>query len=129
VSEPASEQSGVGPRALWLPFEVEDLDQATRFYTDRLGLSVVDGWDRDGERGVVLRAADGAFVELVSPGAGHPPMLAFEMADESEVDGSYARWRSGGNIGVSPPHRYPRGHYGFTARGPAGATVMVWSEK
>jgi catechol 2,3-dioxygenase-like lactoylglutathione lyase family enzyme len=112
-------------RALWIPFEVEDLDAATRFYTDRIGLSVVDSWDRDGERGVVLRVADGAFVELVSPGTGQPPLLAFEVADESEVDERHARWLSK----PPPPHRYPRGHYGFTTPGPAGVTVMVWSEK
>jgi catechol 2,3-dioxygenase-like lactoylglutathione lyase family enzyme len=111
-------------RALWIPFEVADLDAATRFYTDQLGLSVVDGWDRDGERGVVLRVAEGAFVELVSPGVGHPPLVAFEVADESEVDDVYTRL-----AGVTaPPARYPRGHYGFTVRGPAGANVMVWSE-
>ena len=115
-------------RALWLPFEVEDLATATEFYTNRLGLSVVDSWDRDGERGVVLRAAAGAFVELVSPGDGHPPMLAFELANESEVDDSYARLFRGAG-GTVPPHRHPRGHYGFTAAGPAGVTVMVWSER
>ncbi|MFL6140293.1 MAG: VOC family protein [Labedaea sp.] len=124
-----SEPSNTGRvRALWLPFEVEDLDEATRFYTGHLGLSIVDSWDRDGERGVVLRVADGAFVELVSPGAGHPPVLAFEVAGRSEVDDCHDRW-SGGGGGVPRPHRHPRGHYGFTAAGPAGATVMVWSEK
>lgn len=122
MSEPASEPSNTA-KALWMPFEVDDLDAATRFYTDHLGLSVVDSWDRDGERGVVLRVAEGAFVELVSPGAGHPPLVAFEMAGESEVDDVYA-----GLGDAQPPARYPRGHYGFTARGPAGANVMVWSE-
>jgi catechol 2,3-dioxygenase-like lactoylglutathione lyase family enzyme len=114
------------PRALWIPFEVEDLDEATRFYTDRLGLSVVDSWERDGECGVVLRVADGAFIELVSPGAGHAErLLAFEHADESEVDSALAAWD--GEAGQ--PYRHPRGHYGFTAPGPAGVKVMVWSER
>ena len=112
-------------KALWIPFEVEDLDAATRFYTDHLGLSVIDSWNRDGERGVVLRVADGAFVELVSPGVGHPPLVAFEMVNESEVDALHARLAEP----AAPPARYPRGHYGFTVRGPAGANVMVWSEK
>jgi len=111
-------------RALWIPFEVADLDAATRFYTEHLGLSVVDSWDRDGERGVVLRVAEGAFVELVSPGVGHPPVVAFEVAEESEVDAVHA-----GLTEAKPPARFPRGHYGFTVRGPAGANVMVWSEK
>lgn len=113
------------PRALWVPFEVDDLDEATRFYTDRLGLSVVDSWEREEERGVVLRVAAGAFIELVSPSAGHRTMLlAFEHANESDVDSASAGWP-----GETVPHRHPRGHYGFIAPGPAGVNVLVWSEK
>src|SRR5262245_5132094 len=129
MSQLASESSILRPRAMWVPFEVDDLDEATRFYTGHLGLSVVDSWEREGERGVVLKAADGAFVELVSPGAGHRPLLAFELPDESDVDASYARWRSTGDDEIVPPRRHPRGHYGFTVPGPAGMNVMVWSEK
>jgi catechol 2,3-dioxygenase-like lactoylglutathione lyase family enzyme len=114
------------PSALWVPFEVSDLDAATRFYTERVGLSVVDSWYRDGERGVVLRVADGAFIELVSPGAGHPgPLLAFEQTNRSEVDERFANWPGE----AEAPYRHPRGHYGFTAPGPAGVKVMVWSER
>jgi catechol 2,3-dioxygenase-like lactoylglutathione lyase family enzyme len=116
----------MSPRALWIPFQVDDLAAAVRFYTDRIGLSVVDSWERDGERGAVLRVAEGAFVELVSPGARHPPLIAFEEADESEVDARHARWA--GEIPPAP-YRHPRGHYGFIAPGPAGVNVMVWSEK
>lgn len=126
MSEPASESSIPRPRALWIPFEVDDLDKAVRFYTKRIGLSIVDSWERDGERGAVLRVADGAFVELVSPGAGHTErLLAFEHADESEVDSAYAVWAGE----AAPPYRHPRGHYGFTAPGPAGVQVMIWSER
>lgn len=117
------------PAALWLPFEVTDLEAATSFYTDRIGLSTVDGWDRDGERGVVLRVAGGAFVELVSPGREGPAPLAFELTDPSEVDSTYARVRPSADELIAAPHRYPRGHYGFELRGPAGAQVMIWSER
>lgn len=41
-----------------------NLDPATRFFTEQLDLTPVDGWGRPGERGVVLRAADSAYVEL-----------------------------------------------------------------
>ena len=107
-------------RALWLPYEVTDLDAAQRFWTVHLGLSQVDGWERDGERGVVLRAGY-AYVELVSgkDRAGPP---ALEMRADAEVDAVAAAL--GGT-----PHRFPRGHYGVTVPGPAGAPVMVWSEK
>ncbi|MFC0432734.1 VOC family protein [Kutzneria buriramensis] len=111
------------PIALWLPYEVEDLQAATEFYTVRLGLSEVDRF----EGGVVLRAADGAYVELAAAGSPRPAPLAFELATDAEVDAAFA-----GLHGVEVlrgPGRYPRGHYGFEVRGPAGATVMIWSER
>ena len=114
---------------LWLPFTVADLPAAVAFYRDRLGLPVVDDWSRDGARdgseGVVL-AAGPAFVELVSPASGDGPLLAFEVTD---VDAALARLRPTADEVVAPPHHYPRGHYGFEVRGPAGATVMVWGER
>ncbi len=108
---------------LWLPFTVDDLAPALEFYRDRLGLSVVDGWRRDGEEGVVLAASSG-FVELVSPRVPGPAPVAFEVSD---VDAVYTRLASVEVL--REPDRYPRGHYGFEVRGPAGATVMVWSER
>jgi catechol 2,3-dioxygenase-like lactoylglutathione lyase family enzyme len=119
------------PRALWLPYAVTDLDAATRFYTEHLDLTPVDGWDRPGERGVVLRAADAAYVELVSgtalggpvaPGDG-PALLAFELADRAAVDAAHAR------AARSPaPRGFPRGHRGFPLVGPAGTRLLIWSE-
>jgi catechol 2,3-dioxygenase-like lactoylglutathione lyase family enzyme len=110
---------------LWLPFTVADLSPALAFYRDRLGLPVVDGWRRVGEEGVVL-AAESAFVELVTPEEPRPAPVAFEVAD---VDAAFARMRPSAEELVVAPHRYPRGHYGFEVHGPAGATVMVWSER
>jgi catechol 2,3-dioxygenase-like lactoylglutathione lyase family enzyme len=110
-------------KALWLPYVVGDLATAKGFYTDRLGLSEVDSWEHPHERGSVLRAADGAFVELVEAARpARPPPLAFQVDGESTVH-AYAR-----HLGATP-HRYPRGHYGFEVPGPAGATIMVWSER
>lgn len=112
-------------RALWLPYPVDDLVAAREFYTVRLGLSEVDSWHNDRERGSVLRVAGAAYVELVEPGAqrGAPP-LAFEVDAAGTVDEYAARFAP-----ARPPHRHPRGHYGFEAPGPAGATIMVWSER
>ena len=106
-----------------MPFSVADLPSATAFYLS-LGLSEVDGWSTPHERGVVLQAADGAFVELVSPGARPDPTLALEVTD---VDSAFARMSTSDVL--AEPHRYPRGHYGFEVRGPANARVMVWKEK
>lgn len=120
-----------GVRALWLPYQVEDLDSAQAFYTANLNLSQVDSWHRSGERGVVL-AAGASYLELVAPAggasrAGGRVPAAFEVADAPAVDECFARWSPVDPIAV--PHRYPRGHYGFELRGPAGAHVMVWSER
>lgn len=117
------------PRALWLPYVVADLDQAVAYYVDHLGLTTVDGWDRDGERGAVLRAADAAYVLLVAfstppPGGGGPTLAAYQIADGSTVDALRARWRPA----PPPARRFPRGHYGFEADGPGGARLLVWSE-
>lgn len=110
-------------KTLWLPYVVADLTAAKAFYTDRVGLSEVDGWEHPHERGSVLRAARGAVIELVeAAGPARPPPLAFEVDAVSAVD-AYARRLHG------TPHRYPRGHYGFEVPGPAGATVMIWSER
>jgi catechol 2,3-dioxygenase-like lactoylglutathione lyase family enzyme len=114
----------MSPHALWLPFEVTDIDAATEYYTKRLELSIVDGWDREGERGVVF-AAGSAYVELVSGPADRSGPVAFQVGTAGEVERMFAR--SGGELRIGP-HRYRRGHYGFEVGGPAGAEVMVWSE-
>ena len=115
--------------ALWLPFQVSDVDSAVAFYTVHLGLSQVDGWNRDGERGAVLRAAGGAYVEVVStPGVpAGPAPAAFQFGSDAAVDRVFAALPAGTADG--PPARFPRGHYGFTLSGPAGARLMVWSER
>lgn len=112
------------PVALWLPYEVDDLDAATEFYTVRLGLSEVDRF----ADGVVLRAAGGAYVELARA-RDRPAPVAFELATDTEVEAAYAALRPRPDEVVRGPGRYPRGHYGFEVSGPAGATVMIWSER
>jgi catechol 2,3-dioxygenase-like lactoylglutathione lyase family enzyme len=112
-------------KALWLPYVVGDLRTAKRFYTVRMGLSEVDSWQNDHEGGSVLRAAGEAFIELVEPGAQRsPPPLAFQVETDTAVDEYATRLAV-----AAPPRRYPRGHYGFETPGPAGATIMIWSER
>lgn len=114
------------PKALWLPYQVPDIDAVRRFYIVHMGLTAVDRWARDGERGIVLAVPGGAYLEFVSPGTAAPAPLAFEVASPAEVDASFAReWPAD----TGEPHHYPRGHYGFETHDPAGAPVMVWSEK
>ena len=112
------------PTALWLPYEVADVDAAAAFFIDQLGLSQVDGWDRAGGRGLVLRAAEAAFVELASPGAGAPAPVAFELGTPALVDAVHRRF------GTFPIH--PAGSRAGTTDStpprPVGR-VMVWSER
>jgi catechol 2,3-dioxygenase-like lactoylglutathione lyase family enzyme len=115
------------PHALWLPFEVTDIDAAADYYAKHLELSIVDGWDRGGERGVVF-AAGTAYVELVSARVASRGPAAYQLASAADVDRAFANWRPGADLRMRP-HRYRRGHYGFEVAGPAGADVMVWSEK
>ncbi|SDC62080.1 VOC family protein [Actinokineospora iranica] len=115
-----------GPRALWVPFEIDNFAQTRSFYVDRLGMSVVDEWSVDGEHGVVLRAAENAYVELVAPGLRRQAPVAFELGSQAEVDAAFAH--VGDVEVVRPPGRYPRGHYGFEVRDPAGAHLMLWHE-
>lgn len=119
----------ITPRAVWLPFEVTDLDSAVRFYESRFALSRVDEWDRDGERGVVFRIAGDTCLELVSANAERRAPVAYELADEQAVDEAFTAWAPTGADLIAPPHCYPRGHYGFEVRSPAGAELMIWSEK
>lgn len=122
----------MAPVALWLPFELATgpaaLDRAVGFYTERLGLSKVDEWARDGEHGVVLGVPGPAYVELVRPAPGAPPgprvAFALELAGAPAVDHAYADLTAD-----RPPARFPRGHYGFTMPDPAGLPILLWSER
>lgn len=115
-------------RALWIPFEVDDIDPARRFYVDRLGLSEVDSWSTAEERGSVIQVAPGAFIELVSPVRRRPGQgpLAFEQPTVADVDTRLAAMEP--DSLTRAPGRYPRGHYGFEVAGPGGVDVMVWTE-
>ena len=116
--------TGLAVRALWLPYEVTDVDAATAYFTNHLGLSTVDNWHRGAERGVVLKVADAAYLELASPGAGAPAPVAFELASAAAVDAVRRRFEPMS----TPARRFPRGHYGFDSASPVGQ-VMVWSER
>jgi hypothetical protein len=109
------------PKALWLPYEVDDPTAAAGFFTDHLGLSIVDRF----ADGLVLRLADRAFLELAGPGAGAPAPVAVELSDRAAVDTAYHRWRPA----PPPPRTFPRGHYGFDAAAPGAGRIMVWCER
>jgi catechol 2,3-dioxygenase-like lactoylglutathione lyase family enzyme len=113
------------PVALWLPYQVRDLPAATGFYTGHLGLSEVDSWQRDGERGVVLKVADLAYLELAAGPIDRRDPVALEFADHAVL----AQVHAGFGPAAPPMTRFPRGHHGFTVTGPAGAPLMLWRER
>jgi catechol 2,3-dioxygenase-like lactoylglutathione lyase family enzyme len=113
---------------LWVPFEVASLDRSLAFWAETLGLSEVERWSSpEGERGVVLRVPGPGVVELVQPAPGAPGRgpawpavaLALELPDAAAVD----------VLGLGTPTRFPRGHYGLTARDPGGIPILLWSER
>ena len=124
---------------LWLPYQVRDLAAAETFLTKRLGMSIVDWWDRDGEIGRVLAFAGdpavppeaagwgGPVVELVSSADDRAGPPAIELVSVAAVDAMAARFAPGEVI--RPPGRYPRGHYGFEVTMPGGFPLMIWSER
>jgi catechol 2,3-dioxygenase-like lactoylglutathione lyase family enzyme len=127
---------------LWLPYQVRDMAAAETFLTKRLGMSIVDWWERDGEVGRVLAFADdprpgpgppegagwgGPVVELVSSAADRAAPPAIELVSVAAVDAMASRFPAGE---VSrQPGRYPRGHYGFEVTMPGGFPLMIWSER
>jgi catechol 2,3-dioxygenase-like lactoylglutathione lyase family enzyme len=108
-------------KALWLPYVVDDPDGAARFFTDHLGLSIVDRF----VDGVVLRFTDDAFLELARPGTGAPAPVALELADRPAVDAVYQQWQPA----PAAPRTFVRGHYGFDAAAPGAGRIMVWCDR
>lgn len=108
-------------RAVWLPYEVDDPDAAAGYFTDHLGLSIVDRF----VDGLVLRLTDDAFLELARPGAGAPAPVAVQLADRAAVDAAYRRWRPA----PCAPRTFARGHYGFDVAAPGAGRIMVWCER
>ncbi|WP_027341055.1 VOC family protein [Hamadaea tsunoensis] len=111
---------------LWAPLEVVDFGAADAFYGGVLGLTTVDTWERDGERGAVYSGGDGGLVEIVRPARrSFPPPRALQFATWADVDAAYARVPKA----EGAPEIFPRGHYGFVAVDPEGHRMLIWSEK
>jgi len=109
-------------RALWLPYEAADPSAAAGFWTDHLGLSIVDRF----ADGVVLGfPSTPSYLELARPGTGAPATVAIELEDRAAVDAAHRAWRP-----APPPARtFSRGHYGFDVAAPGAGRIMVWCER
>lgn len=109
---------------------VRDLDKAKAFYTETLGLTVVEALS--GPTFVTLRPADGAMIGLQDSAASRLPPgredrpgsveLSFAVDD---VDGTWKRWKEKGVEFVIDPSDLPFGRY-FLAKDPEGHYLSVY---
>lgn len=107
--------------------ETPRLEETAAFYTGLLGLTVLDAWDEDGDRGMILglgpaRAAE-AFLELAQGAAAPAPAvsLQFRVDDLAAVE---ARLR--GQWEYRGPEARPWGSTYLYLRDPAGVQVIVY---
>ena len=109
---------------------VRDLNKAKAFYTETLGLTVVE--EVSGPTFVTLRPANGSLLGLQDKSAARfPPKdeknagsmeLSFEVDD---VDGTWKRWKEKGVEIVAEPVDLPFGRY-FLAKDPDGHYLSVY---
>ncbi|MBB5872913.1 catechol 2,3-dioxygenase-like lactoylglutathione lyase family enzyme [Allocatelliglobosispora scoriae] len=120
--------------ALWAPLEVPEFAGAAEFYGEVLGLPRIDEWSSEDERGAVFGVGEGGRIEVVQTGTpSSPPGVAIELPSRAAVDALHETitameqlLKSCGDLG--PAVVFPRGHYGFVVRDPAGNAVLIWSE-
>jgi predicted enzyme related to lactoylglutathione lyase len=109
---------------------VRDLDKAKVFYTEALGLTVLEA--ASGPTFVTLRSAGGAMLGLQDKTASRlPPAreeqpgsaeLSFEVDD---VDGTWQRWKEKNVEIVTDPMDLPFGRY-FLAKDPEGHYLSAY---
>jgi predicted enzyme related to lactoylglutathione lyase len=126
-------QGREGAQAMNLGFVVlyvHDMDKARAFYTDVLGMIVVDAVSSP--TFVTLRPAGGSLIALQDKAAakfppGHEEQpgsmeLSFEVDD---VDATWRRWKEQGVEIVSDPIDLPFGRY-FMAKDPEGHYLSAY---
>lgn len=109
---------------------VRDMEKSKAFYTDLLGMTVVD--EVSGPNFVALRPSGGSLLALQNKAtAVFAPKdeeqsgsveLSFEVDD---VDGTWQRWKEHGVELLSEPTELPFGRY-FIAKDPEGHYLSVY---
>lgn len=124
------------PRTLQVVLTVENYEQALAFYRDGLVLEVLDTWEVDGGRGVILDAGR-ATLELLSveeaqrvdrieagePSSG-PVRFALEVADSTQT--AEALVAAGGER-IGGPVVTPWNHRNVRVRAPDGMQLTLFS--
>ena len=110
---------------------VRDFERAKRFYTETLGLPVIE--ELSGERFVALRPASGSSITL-QDAAALPPGVAAEPGGMElgllveDVDAVHAEWHAKGVRLLTPPMDLPFGRT-FLAADPDGHYLRVYRLK
>ncbi len=123
-------------REVRIVLTVERFDQAVQFYRDRLGLAVVEQWQRASGSGVILAlgphttlelfdASQAAFVDQMEVGrrVSGPVRLAFEVQD---VEAAAGKLQQAGAQVLSHPKQMPWGDCNTRVETPDGMQVTVF---
>lgn len=123
-------------REVRIALTAEAFDEAVHFYCDRLGLVVIEQWQRAEGRGVILAlgpqttlelfdSAQAAFVDEVEVGrrVSGPVRLALEVED---VEVAAAFWEVSGAKVLSPPKKMPWGDRNARLETPDGMQVTLY---
>jgi catechol 2,3-dioxygenase-like lactoylglutathione lyase family enzyme len=124
------------PRTLQVVLTVEDYEHALAFYRDGLGLEVIESWEVDGGRGVILDAGR-ATLELLSVEetervdrieAGEPSSgpVRFALEVDDSVQAAEALVDAGGER-VGGPVVTPWNHRNVRIRAPDGMQLTLFS--
>jgi lactoylglutathione lyase len=123
-------------REVRIVLTVERFDQAVQFYRDRLGLAVVEQWQRAESSGVILAlgphttlelfdAPQAAFVDQVEAGrrVSGPVRLALSVQDAEAVAGVFQQ--AGAQL-LSHPKQMPWGDFNARVETPDGMQVTIY---
>jgi predicted enzyme related to lactoylglutathione lyase len=127
------------PLQLRLVVEVDDYDEAVRFYRDELGLAQEEQYDADGGARVMILDAGRATLELSNPaqidyidtvetgrtGVSQHYRVAFEVDDCATAT---SRLTAAGAELIAPPTRTPWNSLNARLRGPADVQLTVFTE-
>jgi catechol 2,3-dioxygenase-like lactoylglutathione lyase family enzyme len=120
-----SEKTG-STREFRYAFEARDYDAAVAFYRDRLGLAIVDSWDRGEDRGTLFPAASGVVEVLALAGDLLGPRKRGIVVEVDDVNRLYERLQAEVTV-VREISTQPWGFRDFGLIDPDGNAVIFFS--
>jgi catechol 2,3-dioxygenase-like lactoylglutathione lyase family enzyme len=112
-------------------FSPSDYERSVQFYQEWIGLELIRAWNRPTDKGALLRAGQGAVVELVNPPDGQrydgpSPANARLLFEVDSADDEFARLAKYPITVVEPPTDRTWGHRSFRLRDPDGVLVTLY---